>query len=254
MTAPDSGRFAGVNLPAALRPARGAPALSVHACREMDARLIETIGLPGVALMENAASALAHAALSMLDVVGARGALVLAGPGNNGGDGFALHRRLLVRGVRCVTALLFDRDRARGDARINLGALEALGGRVISATSNTAGALDGAWADLGARGLIVDAIFGAGLNRPPAGCTADAVGWLNATRDAGPCDAAVLAVDLPTGLDGDTGRPVSGADPGAIAKADLTVTLGTMKAGLAHDHARRWAGRVLVGGLGAPLD
>lgn len=251
-TAGASGRFAAITLPRALTPRPGPEALTVAECRRLDTAVIDGLGLPGVVLMENAATGLAHVALSMLDELGAPGVLIIAGPGNNGGDGFALHRRLLVPGVPTTTVILFDRAKTGGDAAINLAALERLGGAIVDAGPDPTSALDAAWSSGGSAGLIVDAIFGVGLSRPPEGAAADAVAWINRTRDADPDRTAVLAVDLPTGLDGDTGRPVAGADPGRVVRADVTVTVGAMKTGLCRPAADVFRGRILVAGIGAP--
>jgi NAD(P)H-hydrate epimerase len=95
--------------------------------------------------------------------------------------------------------------------------------------------------------LVVDAMFGSGLTRPLEGVFADAVEWINRERASG-CD--VLSVDVPSGLDCDTGLPVGGESP--AVRADHTLTLGGVKRGMLLAASREWTGSVSVGDLGLP--
>ncbi|MBV9967998.1 MAG: NAD(P)H-hydrate dehydratase [Alphaproteobacteria bacterium] len=170
---------------------------------EADRRTIAG-GIPGTALMENAGSAVADAVSRRWP---ARPAAVLCGPGNNGGDGFVAARILAERGWPVRLALLGDRAALKGDAALAaqrwLGPVERLAPE----------ALDGA-------GVVVDALFGAGLSRPIDGVAAEVVERLNR------CALPVVAVDVPSGVDG-----VSGAVRGAAPRAALTVTFFRLKPG-----------------------
>ena len=212
--------------------------------RALDRAAAEDLGIPGLILMENAAAALEAAYRQRADPGLTASAIVLAGPGNNGGDGFALARRLANRGVQVVIALAFDPARAKGDAATNLAIVQRMGLQLITLS---AGNIDRALAPLlsAKRTIVIDALLGTGADREPRGLIADAIEWSNAARSAG---AFVMAVDIPSGLDCDSGRPLGAG----VVHADLTVTLAGMKRGLRTPESRRWSGEVLVGDIGAP--
>ena len=142
-------------------------------------------GTPGMTLMEAAGRAVADAAAAL---VPDGPVLVVAGPGNNGGDGFVAARRLRAAGRAVAVALLGDPGRLKGDAAVAFD-------RWTGPTRSTDAPLPEA-------ALVIDALYGAGLDRPIAGPGAAIVDAVN----AGP--APVLAVDLPSGLAADTGQPL----------------------------------------------
>lgn len=154
-------------------------------CIERDA--MQRTGIESLLLMERAALEL----LRLAQGLGIRDAYVVCGPGNNGGDGLALARLLHLEGVRTQVRLLPPPDRLQGDALKNADVLRALGL-----------ALDAPW-PASPPGLVVDALFGTGLSRPLTGEYLQAVQRINAYRRAG---SQVLAVDIPSGVDGATGR------------------------------------------------
>jgi hydroxyethylthiazole kinase-like uncharacterized protein yjeF len=186
-------------------------------------RLTIAGGVAGLDLMRKAGAAVAETARDMLQ--GGR-VLVLAGPGNNGGDGFVAANELL-RSDRAVrVALLGERDRLKGDAAKAAAAYE---GPLEPLTAET---------DLSAA-LIVDALFGAGLGRPLAGDVAQVVERVNASG------TPVLAVDLPSGVDGRTG-----AAEGAAVRATRTVTFFRLKPGHLLVPGRLRCGRTEVADIG----
>ncbi|MFG0274067.1 MAG: NAD(P)H-hydrate epimerase [Phycisphaerales bacterium] len=214
---------------------------SRDAVRAVDREAMERYGLPGVALMENAASGILAVALDMLD--GSNGpVLLLCGPGNNGGDGFALARRLHNAGVKTVTLLFRSPEAYTGDAATNLRVLEAmdLERRVIE-SDRPAAALEEA---AGAPALIVDALLGTGLTDSPRGGIGGACAWLRSAP------APVLAVDIPSGLDCDAGEPF---DASRCARATVTATMAGLKLGFRNERSRDWTGRLEVVDIGAPL-
>jgi hydroxyethylthiazole kinase-like uncharacterized protein yjeF len=172
-------------------------------------RSIEEQFLPQVPLMERAGAAAAQvAARSMPKRRGT--VLVAAGPGNNGGDGFVLARLLRQAGHDVIVAFAGDEARLPADARAAFEAWRAAGGESMP--------------DLPPNGefaLAVDALFGIGLQRPIVGRYADWIGRLNALR------CPLLAVDIPSGLDADTGRVL-----GAAVRASHTATFLALKPGL----------------------
>ncbi len=217
------------------------------AMREVDRAAIEEHGIPGIVLMENAATALLAGALELLEGVEHPSALICCGPGNNGGDGLALARRLQNEGVRTACLLSRTAEAYTGDARVNLQIAESMCLRISvadgAAPEETAAQLAH---ELGGPALIVDALFGTGLTRAIEAPTDRLIEWINRARSGG---AKTLAVDIPSGLDTDSGEPL-----GPAVRADLTVTLGGMKQGLAREGARAWTGRIEVGDIGAPIE
>ena len=189
-------------------------------------RLAVAGGVASLTLMENAGRAVADAAAQMAPA-GARVA-VLCGPGNNGGDGFVAARHLRDRGYDVRLALLGDRAALKGDAA----AMAQRYAGTIAPLSTFA--LDGAQ-------LIVDALFGAGLTRPLDGAAAMAVEAMNASG------CPILAVDVPSGLDGTTG-----AATGPVVQAQSTVTFFRRKPGHLLLPGRMYCGPVRVADIGIP--
>jgi NAD(P)H-hydrate epimerase len=196
--------------------------------RALDRHSIETLGVPGELLMESAGRAVAETVLRERPPGGS--VLVVCGSGNNGGDGLVAARQLALLGVPVRIALLGEPAKLRGDAAANLARVRALELPVGGADFRAAGA-----------DVIVDALFGTGLVRELRGPAAAAVRRLNAARPR----ARILAVDLPSGLDADTGQPL-----GVAVQADVTVTLALPKLGLVLEPGRSLAGRVLVARIG----
>lgn len=216
---------------------------SRHSARAMDRAAEAELGIPGILLMEHAAEAIEEAALDLMARHGLGQALIFAGPGANGGDGFALARRLSNRAAPVTILLAFDAAGARGDAATNLTICRRMGVEIADILHFRA-APESPGADP-RRTLVVDTLLGTGADRAPEGLIARAIDHISRWREQG---ATVLAVDLPSGLDCDSGVPLGER----CVRADLTVTLAGMKLGLATDAAKAWAGRVLVGDIGVP--
>lgn len=189
-------------------------------------RLAIAGGMPGISLMERAGRAVA-------DVVGGHGpatkrVVVVAGPGNNGGDGFVAARLLAERGHAVRLLEVGDPDRRKGDAAIAAGRWS---GSTAPARPDAIGPCD----------VVVDALFGAGLDRPPQGLAKD---MIDAINRAG---VPVVAVDLPSGING-----TSGAAPGAAVRASATVTFFRRKPGHLLLPGRLHCGAVSVADIGIP--
>jgi NAD(P)H-hydrate epimerase len=185
--------------------------------------------------MENAGAAVAETAAEMLREAGGRRVLVCCGKGNNGGDGFAAVRHLVRRGYEAEAAVLCGRPEVTGDALVQLRVLEAHGAGVRFLDSPAGlGRLKPA-------DLVVDALLGTGLRGPATGLSATAVEWINRAG------VPVLSVDVPSGLNSDTG-----AVDGVCVRAKRTVTLAEMKRGLWLYPGRGFAGRVTVADIGIP--
>ncbi len=197
--------------------------LSVRQMAQADG-LAMAEGTAGIELMENAGAAVAAAAAQFAEP--GRRILVACGPGNNGGDGFVAARLLRQSGHRVTACLLGEVGRVRGDAAL---ALAALGEAPAAADA----------VDPSRFGLIVDSLFGAGLTRDLDGEAARLVAAINDAR------VPVVAVDLPSGIDGDSGRI-----RGVAARASHTVTFFRKKPGHLLYPGRAHCGRVTVADIG----
>jgi NAD(P)H-hydrate epimerase len=202
--------------------------------RDIDRRAMEEYKIPGIILMENAARAAAGVAMEML-AAGPGKVLVLCGGGNNGGDGLAVARHLHNRGVDLSISLTVDPAKYTGDALINW--------RIVQAMRLPAKPLDIAELAAGRPALIIDAIFGTGLTQSPRPPFAEIAAAVAATK------SAVLAIDIPSGLDCDTGIPF-----GPCVRADRTITFVAEKMGFANPAAVQYLGRVTVGDIGCPRE
>ncbi|MBI2998240.1 MAG: NAD(P)H-hydrate dehydratase [Deltaproteobacteria bacterium] len=182
----------------------------------MDRLTIQEYGVPGLVLMERAGIAVAEALMGSFGRVARRGVLVVAGKGNNGGDGLVIARHLKAKKIPCDVVLLGRGEDLSRDAAENLRAYRKRRGRVFEAD----GSLVPVRERLKGKGLLVDAILGTGLKEEVRGIYAEAIKMMNGSG------LPIVAVDLPSGLDSDRGRPL-----GATIKASLTVTLGFPKLG-----------------------
>lgn len=206
--------------------------------RELDRRAIEEVGVPSLVLMENAGRTTYEILRREFpDLAGE--VAVLAGRGNNGGDGFVVARYLAGDGVPVVVFLLGQKDQVRGDARVNLEILEHLQVEVVEVLSEDD--LNPMLHRLARAELIVDALLGTGLDKPVQGLMATLIHKVNHLR------APVLAVDLPTGLSADTGQVL-----GAALEAQVTVTYGWPKIGQVVSPGRDYVGRLYQVNISIP--
>src|SRR5437762_3503367 len=164
--------------------------------READRRTIDEIGIPSLVLMENAGRQAVAAMEAMYSDLGERDVAVLCGPGNNGGDGFVVARTLMQRGVGVSVFLIGRVAEVRGDARTNLEILGRLGLTVVEIADSQAWELH--FSEVSDCSLIVDAIFGSGLNAPVAGFIESVIADVNASA------IPVVSIDLPSGLSADS--------------------------------------------------
>jgi len=200
--------------------------------RAVDRAAVEQYGMPGIVLMENAARALAASALDMLGGESSR-VLIVCGGGNNGGDGYALARHLHNAGAD-VTLCAVGEPKDGSDAAVNAGICGAMGLPRLGP--------DDLHAAVNAD-LLVDALFGTGLDRAIEGPAADLVDWMNTHG------APTLAVDTPSGLDCDTGRPYQ-----PCIRAARTVSFLGWKQGFLAEGAEEFTGAVDVGDIGCPRE
>jgi NAD(P)H-hydrate epimerase len=204
---------------------------SVESVRNIDSVAINDAGIGGYTLMTRAGAAALDAIL--LRYPDAKRWQVICGSGNNGGDGYVVARLAAEQGIAVSVVTLSPPDRLTGDAATAYMDFEALGGVV----AGYEGALDEA-AD-----LLVDGLLGSGLERNLEGPFAEVVKAIN---DHG---AAVVALDIPSGLHGDSGTVM-----GSAVQADLTVTFVGLKSGLYLDSGPECAGEIVFAGLDIPAE
>jgi hydroxyethylthiazole kinase-like uncharacterized protein yjeF len=185
--------------------------------REMDRLTIQEYGVSSLALMERAGEAVSAAITQKFSKPAKKGVLIVAGKGNNGGDGFVVARLLKKRRVRCEVALLAKRAELSPDAAHNCRAFEKIGGKVTEVAADQPGTLARRIVD---KGLVVDAILGTGIKSAVRGLYAEAITLMNASG------VPIVAVDIPSGLDTDRGSQL-----GVAIQAELTVAFGYAKLG-----------------------
>lgn len=214
------------------------PALTRDQIRRVDKIAIEEFGIPGLILMENAGRGIAEVMLRE----GVSGRVVIAcGKGNNAGDGLVLARQLNARGVDTLVLLFSPAASFQGDAAANWRMHEKLNLPAVD-LSNVASPAE-VDPHLAAAAWVVDALLGTGAKGAPSTPLSYAIEALN--RSA----ARRLAIDLPSGLDCDTGEP---AEP--TFRAYLTCTLVASKIGFDAPAAKPFLGRVEVINLGIPRE
>lgn len=211
------------------------PLLDRDGARAFDRRIIDA-GVPGLILMENAGRG---AADQLIDRMRDRleRVVVVGGTGQNGGDAWVIARRLVTRGFAPTVLLAGAREQVKGDADANLRALSAIGVDVTCMD----GSLDELEPALAGASAIVDGLFGTGLDRAIEGVRAELVARLNAA------DAPIFAIDLPSGIDADTGAVL-----GVAIEAKLTVTFAAHKRGLWQMPGRGHAGEIVCADIGVP--
>ena len=193
-------------------------------------------------MMENAGRGVAEFIhTTLIDPTRAR-VLVLCGAGNNGGDGFVVARHLHNAGVAATVALAVPPERPTGDAAVNLRILERM--NVPSIRAFEEAGLEAVRREAEQADVIVDALLGTGSHGAPRGALAELVRSAN-----GAAHARRVALDIPSGLDGDTG---AAHDP--CFRADATVTMVAAKVGFDVPSARPFVGRVVVVDIGVPRE
>jgi len=213
------------------------PLLDAARMGRLDRYAMDTVGLPGALLMETAGRGV-FAAIeeNFRELMPSGNFAVVAGRGNNGGDGFVAARCMAGAGLKVIAFLLGKKGEVKGDARLHLEAYLASGGMLVECSEN-----DGIPEEALRLDLIVDAIFGTGLNRevdPFSGL------WIEHINSSG---AHVVAVDLPSGVCADSGRIL-----GEAARAEITVTFGHLKKGHFLGPGAALAGRVVLKDIGIP--
>lgn len=212
--------------------------LSRSEVRAVDALASERFGVPTLILMENAGRGAADWLLSRLEDVERKQprVLILCGPGNNGGDGGVVARHLDLRGAAVKVVGFSDAALLKGDAAVQWSILEKSG--LSPEVLTSAGPLESLITEAD---WVVDGLLGTGLTRPVEGLLAKVIALVNRSGKA------VAALDIPSGLDADTGQPL-----GIAVKAKATLTFVARKIGFDQPGASEYLGEVVVIGIGAP--
>ncbi len=209
--------------------------------RRLDAWAIDSLGVPGVVLMENAGRSCAELIIDRLKAADRPRVCIFCGTGNNGGDGFVIARHLAIVDIGVLVVICGDKERIKGDALTNLAVIERMdvavermemdGDRILSQVRELASGCE----------MLVDAIFGTGLQGELRGEYPELITCLNS------CGAEIVAVDIPSGMDCDTGLPLP-----ICTEASFTVTFAAVKKGfVACPEAHAATGTVFVASIGA---
>jgi NAD(P)H-hydrate epimerase len=213
--------------------------LTADEMRALDREAIDQWGLPGAVLMENAGRGVADQLEETFAELWPGPLLIVAGKGNNGGDGFVAARHLLNRGWDVSLLLLADLKAVTGDARLFLDLMQRSGADLHPADDGAA--FLSAIAELPAPVLVVDALLGTGFTGALSAHYSEVIDWVNALG------VPVLAVDVPSGTDA-----TSGAVSGTAIQAELTVTFESAKVGHVVDPAADYVGDLTVVDIGIP--
>lgn len=212
--------------------------VTVRQIQELDKIAIERCGIPSLVLMENAGRAVAEEVKKSLRGKEKPRVCIVCGVGNNAGDGFVAARHLINAGIGVKILLVGKGQQLKHDAAVNYRILK----KIKCPVKEVRAGRDPSRQDVARADVVVDAIFGVGLNREITGYFRGAIEAINRGSKY------VVAVDIPSGLDGTTG-----AIYGVCVKADKTVTFTCPKKGFFTDRGPRQTGKVVVVDIGIPL-
>lgn len=207
--------------------------------REIDRLAVEQYELPEIVLMENAGVKVAQAVQKQFQNLAGKKICIFTGKGNNGGDGFVAARHLSNWGVKVKVFIIAEKDEIIGPARMNLTVLEKMEIDIVIVSSERD--WDKVKVALAFSDGCIDALLGTGFKRPLSGSLKKAVEMLNASNKA------VIAIDLPSGVEADTGAVEEFA-----VRAVQTVTFGLLKPGLLFYPGSEFAGEISVENIGLP--
>lgn len=206
------------------------PTLSVAAMREADRRCIEELGIPGLVLMHNAGEAVFREIES--GPVG-----VVCGKGSNGGDGYVVARLALTHGMETLVIAVGGKPSVGSDADVYRNAYERLGGVVVEVEDDAQAVV--VMERCGEFATMVDALFGTGFK-------GSIVGAPKTLIEHWP-EALTISIDVPSGLDADTGTVAS-----VCVQANVTVTIQYPKTGFENPDATEYLGRIVIADVGIP--
>lgn len=212
--------------------------VTAHTMQELDRRAIEEYGIPGRDLMEQAGRGCAEHILAAYGNRRGKRAIILAGKGNNGGDGYVIARHLLEKEWQVLVIILAEQEHIHGEALTNLVLLPE---EILSFCPNEGELTEKHADDLQTADVLIDALLGTGLRSDLHGVYLEAVELINAAP------GKVVAVDIPTGIHGTTGRIL-----GQAVRANMTVTFAMAKLGQILYPAAELVGRLVIVDIGIP--
>ena len=214
--------------------------LSRAEVRNCDKVAIEKYQIPGIVLMENAGIAASKTAIEMLEGESKQSVCILAGPGNNGGDGFVVARHLASIGIQVRLFAVSFLEKYKGDAFTNLKICQNMELPILSLDDIELNAFyDRLSLEMRNANLVIDAMLGTGMTSPPREPISTIIDMVNS------CNSKILALDIPSGLDCDQGTPL-----GASVIADRTVTFAAMKKGFQNAKSKKYTGELSVAPIG----
>ena len=207
--------------------------------RDFDSWAINAIGIPGVVLMENAGRSCAELVKEKLNHIAKPKVCIFCGVGNNGGDGYVIARHLINCDYQVCTVIIGEPGKIKGDAKINLDVLCSMNQKIEHITPDEENIENQVLKFASNANMIIDAIFGTGLSGPVKGGYSDIIKTINTL------ECPVLAIDIPSGLDCDTGQCL-----GQTIIADYTVTFGALKKGFLSEQANKYTGQIYIASIG----
>lgn len=215
--------------------------LTPQQMREIDKTAIESLGIPGIILMENAALNISDKATSLLQGKSEARITIVAGPGNNGGDAFAVARQLLLKGHLVSVYSMSDISKLDGDALTNARILTNLGMDILILSDEES--LERFSISCLQSDIVIDGLLGTGLNRDVEGIWEEVIDIINENA------SLVLSIDIASGVDGLTGQI-----RGKSVKADATVTFFLPKIGMVQYPGAQYMGELTVADIGIPYE
>ncbi len=207
--------------------------------KRIDKKAIEDLGIIGPLLMENAGAEISREMIKRIPLLEEKSVTIVCGKGNNGGDGFVVARHLFNKGCSPKIILLAKKRELKGDAELNCRIADKMGISITEVVSQEE------WEKVRkavmCSDVIVDAIFGTGLERPAEGRYVEAINDINKS------DAFIVAVDIPSGISSDKFQII-----GPSIKADLTVTMAAPKISHVFPPAENYMGEVVIADISAP--
>lgn len=212
--------------------------------RAFDRWAIKTLGIPGVVLMENAGRSCAELIKEKLASLDNPKVCIFCGTGNNGGDGYVIARHLLNTGFEVVVVVCGERKKIKGDAKINLNMLEGLGQLIEELKMEEGNISERVVALAGSADMVVDGLFGTGLSGQLNDNYKQLIESINRQK------RPILAIDIPSGLDCDSGVPLR-----AAIRASWTVTFVAAKKGFTvSESAKKYTGEIFIASIGVEPD